>query len=212
MTTIKTFVKSIPSVNSDDRPAQDVVQTTNSFRDTYVGDVRDVSRHADSSVRIGNAYFKSAPFPPNVYHRVKTSFELRSEKFSIDFDKSDVERIPQDQRTEQSYRMAVLRVMQRYHDLLTDVYEYWSYVIERRGPNPRKRRAYEDFDYQMVVKEIWQDSLKLLQDYEKSNNNDKDLRRQTIDRLYMDISFSELAWQSFFYGDLASEIGFERLK
>lgn len=147
-----------------------------------------------------------------IFHNVKTTFDLQFEKSAIDFQKRELERVPTDEQSGPWYKSRARDVIQRYHRLLADVYEYWSCILERRsrGRGGRRHLNYDDLDYQMVVREIWEDSLKILQDYESHNPADKSLRRQTINDLYFDISFSDLAWESLFYSSLSAEIGFER--
>ncbi|MBF0105020.1 MAG: hypothetical protein HQM16_06795 [Deltaproteobacteria bacterium] len=147
----------------------------------------------------------------NGYRDVSSEFSLRFAKSSLDFDYRGLLSVPPAQRKTMQYRNEVRDVMQRYFKLIKDIYAFWPIVITARRNGdfhsyPDVILEYDDRVYTGLVNEMWQNSLKLLRDYEAANADNKGLRRELVGELYHRIQFSDLSWESFFYRDLADSV------
>lgn len=224
MTSIKNLAKTQASTITEDWSLDTGVRGLKKFGDSYGGIANSDSTLDEFRGRTGgknpfganNFWFPHSKKSRSVAaetgaalsHRVRTSKDLRSAKFVVDGDKARLEQIPTEERTGKDYRRQVLSVVREYHSLIREVYQYWSQVIRGGGRGP-VRRSYDSREYKTIVREIWEDSLTVLQEFEKHNPDDKKLRQETVNWLYVDVYSSELAWESLFYDDLASDIGGE---
>ena len=101
-----------------------------------------------------------------------------------------------DALTDFSNRSNVMAVVENYHELLEDVYVYWS--------DAQLRANYQDWNlhgYRSEVYALWVNSLNLIEAYEQATGK-KDIRKDTVNPLWRDTSFTDLANEPGFYSDL----------
>lgn len=145
------------------------------------------------------------------YKEVSSEFDLRIAKNNIEFDFQRLLSSSPLERKSPYYRSQVRSVLSRYFKLLKDLFEFWPLVIKARREGdhnsfPGVRLEYDYPGYKRIVEEMWNNSLRLLKDYETANNHDRWMRRDLVGDLNRHTQFSELSHESFFYSDLSQKI------
>lgn len=127
-------------------------------------------------------------------------YDLEYHKSGLDYALWDLLNTPDVYKRGWEYKTEVRDLVLSYHYLLARIFDWGSehpYSPVLRDPR-----------YQELVRQFWQDSLSLIEDYEYHNGGDTSLRRELIGHLYNNLANDRLAEEPF-YRDLVRDIGWE---
>lgn len=131
---------------------------------------------------------------------VDSIYDLEHYKYGLDYARLDLLDTPPHYKNDQWYRAEARDVIASYHFLLSRIFEW--------GSNHMGRDVLHNGEYQNLVRELWEDSLSIIDDYEFYNPNETSLRREMVGHLFHNLSYSRLS-EIPFYDRLVDDIGWE---
>lgn len=124
--------------------------------------------------------------------------DLVTHKHALDFARRDLMNTSPAYKRGQGYRDAAIDVLLAHHYLIARIYEWGS-----THPNDNSLGGSL---YQNLVRDLWQESLSMMIEYEQYNDNDDWLRENLFKHLYRTLKETRLDDRYVFYRNLVEEI------
>lgn len=130
---------------------------------------------------------------------IHTAEQLHKYKEQLDWFKFDL--------NSQNYKFKKTGVI--YHKDIYDLINGYTYLLVCAfacgHENPTAYQL-QRFEYKKTIKAIWRNFLDALRMYERDNQDNKDFRKNTVNRLYQPIAHSKLNEHSVWYKNFTSDI------
>lgn len=134
------------------------------------------------------------------WNDVDSIYDLERFKYGLDYARLDLLDTPSYYKNDPWYRAEARDVIASYHYLLSRIFDW--------GSSHMWRDVLHNWEYQNLVRELWEDSLSIIEDYEYYNPYDSSLRREMVSHLFHNLSYSRLS-EIPFYDRLVDDIGWE---